>query len=366
MVDNKITLIKIGLLGDSNVGKTSICNTFSGDESCDCLITIGTDKFEKKIKLENGEEIKLIFWDTPGAERFRSTAFKIMKGFQGIFLVFDVTSKDSFNQINIWLDEIKEYCLNPILVLLGNKIDKVEERWNLSKEEIDNFVKQKNLMYFETSAKTNVGINESFNYLINNIYNTIIKQKELKVKNPEVNKSKKLKKKDEIFDYKIEYEKLKKDYDNLKKNYDKIINDNTKLNNELNKMNNIISDFENKVKDNLNEINNLKNNILQKEDEILTLKLKIKNIESFDKISFNNDDILYVHFITSDQNINCPIKCLKTDTFAEVEERLYQKYQEYREANNKFLSKGKSIMRFKKIIENNINNGDKIELIKFE
>ena len=131
-------------------------------------------------------------------------------------------------------------------------------------------------------------------------------------------------------------------------------------------MNNIISDFENKVKDNLNEINNLKNNILQKEDEILTLKLKIKNIESFDKISFNNDDILYVHFITSDQNINCPIKCLKTDTFAEVEERLYQKYQEYREANNKFLSKGKSIMRFKKIIENNINNGDKIELIKFE
>ena len=366
MVDNKITFIKIGLLGDSNVGKTSICNTFSGYESSDCLVTIGTDKFEKKIKLENGEEIKLIFWDTPGVERFRSTAFTIMKGFQGIFLVFDVTSKESFNHINIWLDEIEEYCLNPILVLLGNKIDKVEERWNLSKEEIDNFVKQKNLMYFETSAKTNVGINESFNYLINNIYNTIIKQKELKVKNPEVNKSKKLKKKDEIFDYKIEYEKLKKDYDNLKKNYDKIINDNTKLNNELNKMNNIISDFENKVKDNLNEINNLKNNILQKEDEILILKLKIKNIESFDKISFNNDDILYVHFITSDQNINCPIKCLKTDTFAEVEERLYQKYQEYREANNKFLSKGKSIIRFKKIIENNINNGDKIELIKFE
>ena len=131
-------------------------------------------------------------------------------------------------------------------------------------------------------------------------------------------------------------------------------------------MNNIISDFENKVKDNLNEINNLKNNIIQKDTKILNLKLNIKNIESFNKISFNNDDILYVHFITSDQNINCPIKCLKTDTFAEVEERLYQKYQEFREANNKFLSKGKSIMRFKKIIENNINNGDKIELIKFE
>ena len=57
---------------------------------------------------------------------------------------------------------------------------------------------------------------------------------------------------------------------------------------------------------------------------------------------------------------------MKNDTFAEVEEKLYQKYQEYRETNNKFLSKGISVMRFKKIIENNINDGDKIELIKSE
>ena len=96
------------------------------------------------------------------------------------------------------------------------------------------------------------------------------------------------------------------------------------------------------------------------------LKLSINNIEIFNKKSFNNDDIISVHFISSDQNINCPIKCLKNDTFAEVEEKLYQKYQEYRETNNKFLSKGISVMRFKKIIENNINDGDKIELIKLD
>ena len=92
----------------------------------------------------------------------------------------------------------------------------------------------------------------------------------------------------------------------------------------------------------------------------------MKNTKTLNKASFNNDDIIYIHFISSDQNINCPIKCLKNDTFAEVEERLYQKYQEFREVNNNFLSKGIKVMRFKKIIENNINDGDKIELIKME
>ena len=57
---------------------------------------------------------------------------------------------------------------------------------------------------------------------------------------------------------------------------------------------------------------------------------------------------------------------MKTDTFAEVEEKLYQKYEEYRETNNNFVAKGKVILRFKKICDNNINDGDKIELIKIE
>ena len=64
--------------------------------------------------------------------------------------------------------------------------------------------------------------------------------------------------------------------------------------------------------------------------------------------------------------MNCPIKCLKNETFSEVEEPLYQKYQEYLETNNKFISKRITIMRFKKIIENNINDGNKIELIKLD
>ena len=57
---------------------------------------------------------------------------------------------------------------------------------------------------------------------------------------------------------------------------------------------------------------------------------------------------------------------MKTDTFAAVEEKLYQKYEEYRETNNNFYAKGRVILRFKKIFENNIQDGDKIQLVKIE
>ena len=99
-----------------------------------------------------------------------------------------------------------------------------------------------------------------------------------------------------------------------------------------------------------------------KDDIINDLKNKLQNSDNNKKM-FNYDDILYVHFISQDKKINQPIKCLKTDTFAEVEEKLYQKYEEYRETNNNFITKGKIVLRFKKICENNIEDGDKIQLV---
>ena len=413
----EVKIIKIALLGDSCIGKTWICKSFMGMIfGYDDLATIGTDKFDKKIKLENGKEIKLSIWDTAGVERFREAMFKAIMSVHGIVLVFDVTSKKSFDNINIWINEIRDYFTEncPSIVLLGNKTDLEKDKWKVTQEEIDSLIKTKKLVYYEVSAKDNKGLNESFNYLANAAYNKVLekqnyvkyknflkeakgvedclylanaaynkvleKQNYVKYKNflkeakgvedclfSENNKLKKVKKlKDESNHYKSEYDKLKKDYDTLKKDYENLKDDYDKLRNELNQAKNTITNFENKVKENLNEINNLNNNIRQKDDEIFKLNLKIRNIESFNKNSFKNDDILYVHFISSDQNINCPIKCLKTDTFAEVEDKLYQKYQEYRETNNKFVLKGQSVMRFKKIIENNINDGDEIELIKIE
>ena len=169
------------------------------------------------------------------------------------------------------------------------------------------------------------------------------------------NENKKLK--DELNIYKKENEILK--------NKIKIISDeNKKLNQEITKLNKIISNYsQNNQQGNNNTINNLNEIIKTKEKEINELKLQIqKNNEK----TVNFDDILYVHFISIDQTINCAIKCLKTDTFAEVEEKLYQKYEKYRETNNNFITKGKVVLRFKKIFENNIKDGDKVELINIQ
>ena len=88
----KHVLIKLGLLGDSNVGKTSICNTYVGNEfRLEVFVNIGTEKFEKKITLKNGKTIKLIFWDTAGQERFPAITYKTLRPVQGIIIVFDLT-----------------------------------------------------------------------------------------------------------------------------------------------------------------------------------------------------------------------------------------------------------------------------------
>ena len=127
-----ITTIKIGLLGDSSVGKTAICNSFLNMEfSSDIISTIGLEKLETKFKLDDGNTIKLILWDTAGQERFRSIALKSIKAVQGIIIVFDLTKKKSFENINSWLEIIKENLQDPCLVVFGNKADIEKEKWEV-------------------------------------------------------------------------------------------------------------------------------------------------------------------------------------------------------------------------------------------
>ena len=156
-----------------------------------------------------------------------------------------------------------------------------------------------------------------------------------------------------------ELNKYRKENEEMKNTINELKNENKKLNNELIKAQKIISNFKNNNQQNIN-INNLNEIIKNKDIEINNLKLQIQN-KNNNFVNFN--DIIIVHFISTDQKINCPINCLKTDTFAEVEEKLYQKYVEYRETNNNFIAKGRVILRFKKICENNIENGDKVQLI---
>ena len=134
--------------------------------------TIGSEKFDKKISLKNREEIKLIYWDTSGQERFRVSAFRCLRTVNGIILVFDIASKSSFENLNHQLLDIKDNFDNPNLVLFGNKVD-LEEKREVSKEEIEKFAKNNKIAYFETSAKTGNGINEGFDYIANETYDKL-------------------------------------------------------------------------------------------------------------------------------------------------------------------------------------------------
>jgi len=84
------------------------------------------------------------------------------------------------------------------------------------------------------------------------------------------------------------------------------------------------------------------------------------------KPKYDIDDIIVVNFMSQDSTINEGMKCLSTDVFAEVEEKLYKKYDNLRNTNNMFTANAKPVLRFKKLCENGIKDGDKIQLFKLE
>ena len=126
------------------------------------------------------------------------------------------------------------------------------------------------------------------------------------------------------------------------------------LQNKLNNSNNIINNLN-------NEINNYKNIISKKDLELNNIKSQLNN--NIPKNKFYFDDNICVNFISSDQNVHYAVPCIKTNTFAEVEEKLYKQYPQYRETNNYFTANGQQVLRFKTIAENNIGNGLPVTLI---
>ena len=350
--------IKLVFIGSYGVGKTNIIRILLGKNYDEGIKSNSSASFvSKSIEIE-GHSYTVYLWDTIGRTYYMNLTKLFLKDAKGIFVVYDITDKNSFDEVDEWMKLVKETQIIDIpIMLIGNKGDEFL-REKIKEEEDKLKAKEYGADYIRTSAKYNdtKNIQKALEILMKKIIKKELKENK-KNKYDEKNNIKILK--NELNYYKNECDKLRKDYDTLKKDYGK-------LNNDLYEAKITISYFEDNSKKNFNEINNLKNIIRQKDTEIFNLLLKIRNIEAFNKTSFNNNDIISVHFISPDQNINCPIKCLKNDTFAEVEERLYQKYQEYRETNNKFVLKEKMIMRFKKIIENNINDGDIVELIKLD
>ena len=120
------------------------------------------------ITLNDGNKIKLIIWDTAGQERFHSISLSTVKNSQGVILIFDLTNRQSFNDLNTWIDEIKQSTDKVSVLLFGNKCD-IEKR-KVSEEEAKKFAKDNKIPYIETSAKLNINITEGFNMIANDAF----------------------------------------------------------------------------------------------------------------------------------------------------------------------------------------------------
>ena len=174
--ENPLRPIRIGLFGDSRVGKTAICNSLIGMEfQNEYFEANGINKYDKKVRLNDSKEIKLIIWDTSGQERFRSASFKAARFAEVIIIVFDITDKNSFDNIERWLVDIKDNFDEPNIFLFVNKIEEDKEKWKVSIEEIEGVAKKYNLDYFKISAKNSIGIDEGFNCIANKSCNKKIK-----------------------------------------------------------------------------------------------------------------------------------------------------------------------------------------------
>jgi small GTP-binding protein len=165
------SIIRLILVGDSGVGKSSIMFSYCEENFSDNFIsTIGVDFRVKNAEIDN-RTIKLYIWDTAGQERFRCISKSYFRNANVILLTFDLTNIYSFYNLEKWMDDIEVYSeYNPTVLLVGNKCENYRA---IPKSKIEDFVNKYSLEYFEVSAKNNINIEELFQRAIIHGYNRI-------------------------------------------------------------------------------------------------------------------------------------------------------------------------------------------------
>ena len=162
---------KVLLLGDSTVGKTCFLLRYCDKTFQEAhLSTIGLDYRLKNMTLNSGKKIKLQIWDTAGQDRFRAITKNYYKGANGIIIIYDVTNLQTYENVKMWITQIREEANpNVVIYLAGNKIDVDEEEKVVKTEDGQKIADEFKLPFFETSAKEGVNVNEAFESLVEKI-----------------------------------------------------------------------------------------------------------------------------------------------------------------------------------------------------
>ena len=157
--------LKIIIIGDSQVGKTSLLFQYTENFYPENFIsTVGIEYKLKEIKI-NEVNYTLQIWDTAGQERFKSLSRSFMNEADGVLFVYDITNKKTFQSIKDWIkiqEDTSEIGNKKIIV--GNKSD-LEDKREISKEKLKNLCEQLNVYGEETSAKTGENVSEIFEKL---------------------------------------------------------------------------------------------------------------------------------------------------------------------------------------------------------
>ncbi len=167
---------KIIIVGDISVGKTSIISRFIENKFTEGIkSTLVNENLKKKIRIDNSTIVTLNIWDTIGDERFRILTHQFYQDSHGALLIFDITNKETFNKLEIWIkDIIQNTPPDCILMIIGNKYDLNENR-KISYDEANILSQRFNISYYEVSAKNGNNIALAFEQLT---YRIIDKQRE--------------------------------------------------------------------------------------------------------------------------------------------------------------------------------------------
>lgn len=153
-------VIKITLLGEKNVGKTSLVYRFIENKFRENYkATLGVNLLKKDININGGVSAQI--WDLGGQESFKSLRKLYLEGANGGLVIFDLTDRNSFDKLNEWIDSFKNTRGEQPLLLIGNKSD-LENQIKITDKEASQYAKNNNMDIILTSAKTGKNVEEAF------------------------------------------------------------------------------------------------------------------------------------------------------------------------------------------------------------